>query len=134
MDKHFYDFGPFRIDAQKRLLLKDGRPVPLAPKAFEMLTVLVENSGKVLEKDDLIKMIWPDQIVEEANITVNMSALRKALGESPNEHRYIVTIPGRGYRFVASVEQLGDQSPDLVLAEHTTSQIIIEHEKEEREK
>ena len=101
----FYNFGPFRIDAQKRLLLRGEEPISLAPKAFELLLVLVENRGRVLVKDDLMERIWPDQIVEDANITVNMSALRKALGENPHEHLYIVTVPGRGYRFVADVSE-----------------------------
>jgi DNA-binding winged helix-turn-helix (wHTH) protein len=101
----FYSFGPFRIDAQKRILFKDEDPVSLSPKAFDLLLALVENRGRVLVKDELMEKVWPDQIVEDANITVNMSALRKALGESPHERLYIVTIPGRGYRFIADVNE-----------------------------
>src|SRR5215211_547697 len=96
----FYEFGPFRMDPKSRVLLLEDAQVPLTPKAFETLLVLVENNGRVMSKDELMEALWPDSFVEEANLTVNISALRKALGESPNEHRYVVTIPGRGYRFV----------------------------------
>ncbi|HSE38699.1 MAG TPA: winged helix-turn-helix domain-containing protein, partial [Blastocatellia bacterium] len=101
----YYGFGPFRIDPLKRMLFRDGEPVALAPKAFDLLLALVENRGRVLVKDELMQKVWPDQIVEDANITVNMSALRKALGENPHQHLYIVTIPGRGYRFVSDVSE-----------------------------
>jgi len=101
----FYCFGPFRLDTQKRILFKDDEPVALAPKAFDLLLTLIEYRGQLLVKDELMEKVWPHQIVEDANLTVNMSALRKALGETPNQHLYIVTIPGRGYRFVATVEQ-----------------------------
>ena len=100
---YFYEFGPFRIDPIKRLLLRDGQVAPLKPKCFDILLALVENSGKVIEKDDLMRRVWPDSFVEEGNLTYNVSILRKALGERAGEHQYIATIPGRGYRFVASV-------------------------------
>src|SRR5947208_6347901 len=100
-----YEFGPFRIDAAKRLLLRDGEVVALTSKTFDTLLTLVENRNQVLEKDDLMKRLWPDTIVEEANLTQNISVLRKALGESPNEHKYIITVPGRGYRFAADVKE-----------------------------
>jgi DNA-binding winged helix-turn-helix (wHTH) protein/TolB-like protein/Flp pilus assembly protein TadD len=103
---HFYDFGPFRVDALKRLLLRSGQPVQLTSKAFDTLLTLVSHSGEVLEKNELMKTLWPDTIVEENNLTQNVSTIRKALGESRSEHRYIVTIPGRGYSFVASVKEV----------------------------
>ena len=103
---HFYDFGPFRVDALKRLLLRSGQPVQLTSKAFDTLLTLVSHSGEVLEKNELMKTLWPDTNVEENNLTQNVSMLRKALGESRSEHRYIVTIPGRGYSFVASVKEV----------------------------
>ena len=113
----------------KRLLLRDGESVPLTPKAFDTLVLLVERRGQLLEKDELMKALWPDSFVEEANLTVNISALRKALGERLHEHRYIVTVPGRGYRFVASVEELPREgAPALV--ERTGTQIILEAEEE----
>ena len=112
--QHIYEFGPFRIDDTKRLLLRDGQVAPLTPKCFDLLLALVEHSGKVIEKDDLMKRVWPDSFVEEGNLTYNISILRKALGERADEHQYIVTVPGRGYRFVASVSgplDEGDNSP-----------------------
>lgn len=100
-----YEFGPFRIDKVRRLLLRDGTVVPLTPKAFDTLLALVANSDRVLEKDELLRMVWPDTVVEERNLTVNISTLRKSLGEGATDHRYIVTLPGRGYRFAAAVRQ-----------------------------
>ena len=95
-EKESYEFGPFRLDSSKRLLTSHGESVPLTPKAFEILLVLVENRGQVVEKEELLKLVWPDTVVEEGNLTFNIHALRKALGERPSEHRYILTIPGRG--------------------------------------
>lgn len=106
-----YEFGLFRVDAAKRLLLRDGEPVPLTPKSFDILLALVETSGEVFGKDDLMKRIWPDSFVEEGNLTYNISMLRKALGEKASEHQYIVTIPGRGYQFSANVRKLSDDPP-----------------------
>src|SRR5262249_11060132 len=82
--KYLYEFGPFTLDCQRRLLLRGGVPVPLSSKAFEVLLVLIQHRGEVLEKEELIQKVWPNQIIEDANLTVNMSALRKALGETPN--------------------------------------------------
>ncbi|HEY5443828.1 MAG TPA: transcriptional regulator, partial [Pyrinomonadaceae bacterium] len=100
-----YDFGPFSVDAHRRLLLREGARVRLPAKAFEILLVLLEENGRLVEKDELLKRVWPDVVVEENNLTVNISALRKSLEESPGEHRYVVTVPGRGYQFVAEVHQ-----------------------------
>ncbi len=96
----------FCLDPVKRHLLRDGEIVPLTRKAFETLLLLVQNSGKVLEKDEMMKILWPDTIVEEANLSQNIFILRKTLGESLDEHKYIETIPRRGYRFVAHVTEL----------------------------
>src|SRR6185295_1911371 len=106
----FYQFGAFFLDPAKCVLLRGEEIVPISLKAFEMLLLLVQHRGEVLEKDDLLKHLWPDTVVEENNLARNISALRKALDEHPNEHRYILTIPGRGYRFVAEVKEL--ESPD----------------------
>jgi len=125
-DKHFYEFGAYRIDARDHLLLRDGELVPLAPKAFDLLLVFVENSGRVLSKEDLMKQVWPDSFVEEANLSHHVFTLRKALGED-SEGRYIETIPRRGYRFVAGVTEMQDDSDELVVAEHSRSRIVIEH-------
>jgi DNA-binding winged helix-turn-helix (wHTH) protein/tetratricopeptide (TPR) repeat protein len=112
MDKrssHFYEFGPFRVDAVERLLTGDGVLLPLTPKAFETLLALVENSGRVVGRDELIVRVWPDTCVEEANLTQNVFTLRKVLGEKKRECRYIETVPRRGYRFVASVREVKDE-------------------------
>ena len=108
-----YEFGPFRVDALRRVLLREGNQVRLPAKAFEILLVLLEGNGRLVEKDELMQRVWPDAVVEENNLTVNISALRKSLTESPGEHRYVVTVPGRGYQFVADVRQLGgERSPE----------------------
>ena len=105
----FYEFGPFRLDPVKRLLLRGSVSVPLTQKAFDTLLVLVQSSERVVHKDELMRLVWPDTIVEENNLTQSISLLRKALGESRKDHKYIVTIQGRGYRFVADVEESFDE-------------------------
>ena len=99
----FYSFEEFRVDASKRLLFCGEQRIPVPPKVFDTLLALVENNGRVVEKDELMRLVWPDTVVEENNLNQNISALRKALGEDPAEHRYIITVPGRGYRFVVPV-------------------------------
>lgn len=103
-----YEFGPFRLDATERLLLRDGEPILLPPKAFDTLLVLVANCGRILKKDDLMKAVWPETLVEENNLSQYVSALRKALGDDPNGHRYIETVPRLGFRFVARVIEAGE--------------------------
>jgi DNA-binding winged helix-turn-helix (wHTH) protein/TolB-like protein/Tfp pilus assembly protein PilF len=103
--KDFYDFGPFRADTVRRLLLRDGQPIPVTSKVFGTLEVLIRNRDRVLEKEELLKEIWPNSFVEESNLTQNVSILRKALCELPGEHRYIATVPGKGYRFVGEVRE-----------------------------
>lgn len=102
-EKCLYEFDGFRVDPVRRRLLRDGEPVPITPKAFSILLILIENRGDVVEKDDIIQKVWPDTFVTEANLTQNISSLRKALGERANDARYIVTVPGRGYSFVGDV-------------------------------
>src|SRR6266498_2635489 len=114
---HIYEFGPFRLVPEERQLLRDNQPVPLTPKSFDLLVVLVENSGHLIEKNELLKRIWPDSFVEEANLSVNMSALRRALGEGPNEHQYVETVPRRGYRFVAGVKERWDNGTESSIRE-----------------
>jgi len=106
---HIYEFGPFRVDALRRLLLREGNQVRLPAKAFEILLVLLEGKGRLVEKDELMRRVWPEGSGEENNLTVNISALRRSLAESPGEHRYVVTVPGRGYQFVADVRQHGGE-------------------------
>src|SRR5262249_51855314 len=98
-------------DTVKRLLLKDGQPVAVTSKVFEALVVLLETPNVVVPKEVLFGKVWPDAVVEEKNLTVTISALRKALGETPDEHRFIVTVPGRGYSFVAPVRAEQSQQP-----------------------
>jgi eukaryotic-like serine/threonine-protein kinase len=98
-----YEFGPFRLNPGERLLLRDGRPVPLAPKAFDLLVVLTQNPGRLLDKQALMEVLWPDTFVEEANLAYNVSTLRKALDDDRSGPQFIETIPTRGYRFIAPV-------------------------------
>jgi len=124
--KHFYEFGPFRLDTTERLLLRGGEAVALTPKLFDILLVLVSNCGHILEKEEVIKAVWPDTAVEEGSLTRNISTLRKALGENPANPQYIETIPWRGYRFVAPVRASADVSTELVIEEHLRTRIIAE--------
>jgi TolB-like protein/Tfp pilus assembly protein PilF len=105
-----YEFGPFRLLPSERLLLKDGKPVAVTPKVFDTLLVFVQHHDRLLSKDELIKLIWHGGIVEEGNLTQNIFVLRKVMGESPNDHRYLVTVPMQGYRFVAKVREVYDES------------------------
>jgi Tol biopolymer transport system component/DNA-binding winged helix-turn-helix (wHTH) protein len=109
-DKRLYEFGPFMLDPAERVLKREGQPVPLTPKAFELLVVLVENGGHLLGKKDLMEAVWPDSFVEEGNLTFTVSSLRKALGEDRKEPQYIETVPRSGYRFVADVRVLEGDS------------------------
>ncbi|MEW6210595.1 MAG: winged helix-turn-helix domain-containing protein [Acidobacteriota bacterium] len=109
MDKsanRFYEFGPFRVDEQARRLLKGAETVAISSKIFDLLLAIIESRGEVVRKDDLMARLWPDTIVEEHNLTQSVSVLRKVLGETPTDHRYIVTVPGTGYRFVAAVREV----------------------------
>ncbi len=109
----FYDFGPFRLDVRERVLLRDGQPLALTPKTFETLLLLVRNHGHLLTKEELMAALWGETVVEESNLSQNIFVLRKALGESADEHRYIETVPRVGYRFVASVTE--SDKPDASL-------------------
>src|SRR5215468_3979703 len=104
--RQLYEFGPFRLDASERLLMRNGRMTPLPPKVFDTLLALVENSGRVVSKDELMQLLWPDTFVEESNLTQNISQLRRALGDGAADAQYIETIPKRGYRFIAGVQSL----------------------------
>jgi TolB-like protein/DNA-binding winged helix-turn-helix (wHTH) protein/Flp pilus assembly protein TadD len=105
--KELYEFGPFSLDPQERILWRDGKALAITPKVFDTLLFLVRNQGRVLTKDELLQEIWPGTFVEEVNLAVNISTLRKLLGENPQDGRYIVTVSGRGYRFVAEVRETG---------------------------
>ncbi|MGA8223079.1 MAG: tetratricopeptide repeat protein [Candidatus Acidiferrales bacterium] len=103
--KGVFEFGRFRLDPIERVLLADGHPVSLTPKAFDTLLELLENSGHILEKDELLKRVWPDTFVEEGTLVQNISTLRKVLGEAPDGSAYIETVPRRGYRFAGAVRK-----------------------------
>ncbi|HKF24204.1 MAG TPA: tetratricopeptide repeat protein [Candidatus Angelobacter sp.] len=102
-EHRFYQFGPFRWDATGRLLFREGKLIPLAPKVADVLLLLVENAGKVVEKEELLRKVWQDAFIEEGSLTRTISVLRKALGEGPGEEEYVATISKRGYRFAAPV-------------------------------
>ena len=99
----FCAFGPYRLDTARRVLLRDGVMVPLPPKAVDVLLVLVESAGQLVEKSELLEKVWPNTFVEDGNLSVNIFTLRKALGEAEGEGDYIRTVPRRGYTFVAPV-------------------------------
>ena len=107
----WYEFGHFRLDAGERRLLREGKPVPLPPKAFDLLLVLVKHHGHRMGKDELLKSVWPDMFVDEANLPTNVSLIRKALGENGDGQRYIETVPKHGYRFVADVRKASEEQP-----------------------
>jgi DNA-binding winged helix-turn-helix (wHTH) protein/Tol biopolymer transport system component len=107
-DGQFYEFGPFRLDASERVLLRDGKPLPLPPKDIETLIVLVEKHGHIVEKDELLQKVWPGVFVEEGNLARRVSNLRNLLTEGSDGRAFIETVPTRGYRFVAPVECLAD--------------------------
>ena len=123
--KQLYEFGPFRVDPEKELLLRGDETVPLTPKTFQILLVLVRRSKEVVTKGDLMKQVWPDTFVEEANLSRNIFLLRKALGESPQDHQYIVTVSGRGYRFAENVQLVPEQELSIVAANHAKVQVEI---------
>ena len=100
----FYEIDDLRIDTVRRVVERAGMLLPISPKAFDVLLVLVEKAGEVISKDELLTLVWPDTVVEEANLTQKIFHLRRVLGEKRTDHRYLVTVPGRGYRFVASVK------------------------------
>jgi DNA-binding winged helix-turn-helix (wHTH) protein len=103
---YLYQFCTFRFDPENHLLESEGNPISLTPKAFEILLVLVQNGSRLTTKEELMRKVWPDSFVEEANLTVNISALRRNLGETPSGQQYIETVPTKGYRFAVPVSQL----------------------------
>ena len=121
-----FEFGPFRLDTAERVLQRNGRPVPLTLKAFDLLLLLVENSGHLVEKDELMNRVWAGSIVEEGNVKVTIAMLRKALEDNTGGLRYIETVPRRGYRFVADVREISDETVDLVIHERRRETLTID--------
>lgn len=123
-EKQVYEFGPFRLDPEKETLVRGAEPVALHPKAFQLLLTLVRHGNEIVSKDQLMKSVWPDTFVEETNLTRNIFALRKALGES-EQNRYIVTVPGRGYRFAEGVRLVAESALTIVAASHSKVQVQV---------
>jgi predicted ATPase/DNA-binding winged helix-turn-helix (wHTH) protein len=126
-EKHFYQFKSFRLDVGERQLLQNGNSVPLTPKAFDVLALLVERNGHLIEKEELLRIVWADSFVEEANVARIVHTLRKVLGEDENGNKYIETVTKKGYRFVAKVNKPGD--PDALLPKNGNKSSSIEVEK-----
>jgi DNA-binding winged helix-turn-helix (wHTH) protein/TolB-like protein/cytochrome c-type biogenesis protein CcmH/NrfG len=123
---HFYEFGPFRLDPCAPLLLRDGHPVSLTLKALETLLYLVEHRGRVVSRDELIEAVWPNVAVEENNLSVNVSAVRKVLGEKREGEKYIETVPRRGYRFIATVRDVAVERAEQIYATQSQPSVVVE--------
>jgi DNA-binding winged helix-turn-helix (wHTH) protein/tetratricopeptide (TPR) repeat protein len=124
--KVLYEFGPFQVDPDRQVLLRENQPVAITPKAFETLLILVRHSREVVSKDELMKAVWPDSFVEETSLSQNIFRLRKALGDATGDPRYIVTLPGRGYRFAAQVREVVLDGEDLIIGTRSQTQMIVE--------
>src|SRR5499427_844784 len=109
--RHLYKFDSFIVDVNERVLFRDGRMVPLTPKVFETLLLLVQNQGSIVTKEKMLKDLWPDVFVEESNVTFNITMLRKALGDTKRSPTYIETVPRRGYRFKTQVREVLGEDP-----------------------
>lgn len=131
--QHLYEFDDFRLNATERLLQHRGQEISLPPKAFDLLLTLVARHGQVVTKEELLNEVWPDSFVEESNLKVYVSTLRKVLGEGTEGARFIETLPRRGYRFVGSItEVLPEQPPDLIIEKQTITRVVIEEHEPER--
>jgi DNA-binding winged helix-turn-helix (wHTH) protein/Tol biopolymer transport system component len=128
LKNRFYKFGEFRLDARERTLSKDNEIIPINFKSFDVLLALVQNSGRLLEKEELMRLVWTEAIVEEANLKNCVSALRKALGDTPNQSLYIQTLPKLGYKFVAPVQTVADEKEEWIVERHTLTEVVIEKE------
>ncbi|HEY6186108.1 MAG TPA: winged helix-turn-helix domain-containing protein [Pyrinomonadaceae bacterium] len=131
-EEHIYEFGAFRLNVKAKLFLKENKPVPLNPKTFELLAMLVQRSGHLIEKEELLRELWPDSFVEESNLTQNIYLLRKALGEDANGDAYIKTVPRHGYRFMAEVREVHEDLKEP-LAETQSTQALAPVEAEKQE-
>jgi DNA-binding winged helix-turn-helix (wHTH) protein/TolB-like protein/Tfp pilus assembly protein PilF len=122
--KHLYDFAPFRVDATERLLMRDDQVVPLTPKVFETLLLLVENRGHTVTKEEMIARLWPESFVEEGSLSQNIFLLRKALGGDAQGNQIIKTVPRRGYRFVADVTEVSEGETGLLIEQQRHSETV----------
>jgi Tol biopolymer transport system component/DNA-binding winged helix-turn-helix (wHTH) protein len=123
----FYQFGPFKLDATERLLLREDKPLPLTPRGVELLLTLVENRGQLMEKDELLDKVWGDAFVEPANLTQTISVLRKLLEDDSQTPQYIQTVARRGYRFIAEVHEVMVEERQVTVEEQVRSTITIDH-------
>ena len=110
-----YIFGPFSLDTEARALLRDREVIPIAGKTFDTLVLLVQNHGRLIDKDELLSKVWAGTVVEEANLSQAIFTVRKILGDSPKDARYIATVAGRGYQFVAPVTELLREAPNATV-------------------
>src|SRR5271168_4983018 len=111
LTNHLYRFGEFSLDAQSRVLKRAGAIVPMTPKALDALLLLIQNAGRIVTKDELMKAVWPSSFVEESNLTQTIFMVRKALDET-SDQRYILNVQGQGYRFLVPVTEAADSSPE----------------------
>src|SRR6185369_3050008 len=118
-------FAEFEFDEVHRRLSRDGEPLALYAKTFDLLAFLLRNNGRIVSKDEILAAVWADQFVEEANLSVQISALRKALGEKSKEPRFLLTVPGKGYKFVADLNG-GDHDAELVIERHQFSRVVVD--------
>src|SRR5215467_4991073 len=123
--RELYEFGPFRVDADNEVLLRDGQPVTLTPKAFQILLVLVRRSGEIATKDEIMKSVWPDTFVEETNLTRNIFSIRRALGEG-SENQYILTVSGKGYRLAEKAVPVLPAELNVVSAVRSTVEVEVQ--------
>lgn len=123
--KRYYVFGRFRLDPDERQLRRNGETIPLPPRVFDLLLEMVRHPGEVLGKEELLKRVWPDAVVEEANLSVSISAIRKALGDDPHEHLFIQTLPRRGYRFISGVHIIDEPEFDAHLVEPGPAAVAV---------
>jgi len=128
MSTRYYEFGSFQIDKLNHALMRDGETIPLKPKVFDTLLLLVENRERVLDKDEMLRRLWPDTVVEESNLSQNVYLLRKALCEETQEERYIETTPKRGYRFVATVKEVEAADVQLIPDDLASPELGIEND------
>ena len=131
--RRYYNFDCFRVDPTECVLLRDGKPVSLSPKVFDTLLALVERSGHIVSKDELLEIVWPDVFVEENNLTQYVAAARRALGDNRQEQKYIETVPKRGYRFAHSVRLVTEESDAIFIEEQDSLRIVVKDKIEEQE-
>src|SRR5687767_11539316 len=123
-----YEFGEFKLDTAQRLLLRGEEQIPLTPKAFDTLLLLLEKSGRLVEKQELLGRVWAGAFVEEANLARIIWTLRKALGDSDGRHQYIETVPKLGYRFVAEVRKMPGTALEVVVQRRIRARVVTEEE------